>query len=259
MGRGSAIPLKQHRLPLQTQLMIAVADFSALQWRTKQALAGLLLYYWGKNCTVFRKGKSKCVIRGHHFYSPKPTWLMENDWIWWFMQSSFNWLMSSPWMIPKNTVWRTNSGSLWSGKYFPGSRQELFHAQHQRVLICRTSHCKQHRNLTCDHVIGIRNEYHRVFSSACIVSRQGPAHLMALLLLYLFFFPFWRLNNFIYKDARSQPWPDEKFLTELQVWLHPGLFHNYVIAQTASNSPTEEAWHRQTKEKQCLSGGRKLY
>lgn len=48
MGRGSARPLKQHRLPLQTQLTIAVADFSALQWRTKQALAGLLLYYWGK-------------------------------------------------------------------------------------------------------------------------------------------------------------------------------------------------------------------
>lgn len=71
---------------------------------------------------------------------------------------------------------------------------------------------------------------------------------MSLLLLYLFSLPLWRLNNFIYKDTRSQPWPDEKFLTELQVWLHPGPFHNYVIAQTASNSPTEEAWHRQTKE-----------
>lgn len=57
MGRGSARPLKQHRLPLQTKLTIAVADFSALQWRTKQALAGLLLYYWGKKSTVFQKGK----------------------------------------------------------------------------------------------------------------------------------------------------------------------------------------------------------
>lgn len=55
MGRGSAIPLKQHRLPLQTQLMIAVADFSALQWRTKQALAGLLLYYWEKTVLYLEK------------------------------------------------------------------------------------------------------------------------------------------------------------------------------------------------------------
>lgn len=34
---------------------------------------------------------------------------------------------------------------------------KLFHAQHQWVLIYRTSFCKQHRNLTCDHVMGIRN------------------------------------------------------------------------------------------------------
>lgn len=57
-----------------------------------------------------------------------------------------------------------------------------------------------------------------------------------------------KTNIFIYKDRPGQPWPDEKFLTELQVWLHPGPFHNYVIAQTASNSPAEEAWHKQAEE-----------
>lgn len=52
--------------------------------------------------------------------------------------------------------------------------------------------------------------------------------------------PFLKTNIFIHTDKLSQPWADEKFLTELQVWLHLKPFHNYVIAQTARNSPTEE-------------------
>lgn len=60
-------------------------------------------------------------------------------------------------------------------------------------------------------------------------------------------------NIFIYKDRLSQPWADEKFLTELQVWLRLEPFHNYIIAQTASNSPAQEARHKEVEEEESYT------
>lgn len=59
-------------------------------------------------------------------------------------------------------------------------------------------------------------------------------------------FFFWRLTSlFIKTDPASC---DQMKNSSLNYkFVHPGPLHNYVIAQTASNSPAEEAWHRQAK------------
>lgn len=74
----------------------------------------------------------------------------------------------------------------------------------------------------------------RVFQQCCASKQLTQERLAFMSPLSSYFspcLPDLKTRIFIYKDSAGQPWPDEKFLTELQVWLHPGPVHNCVIAR----------------------------